>query len=292
MLQNYVSILRVRRYSQNLIIFLGFLIALLVFNVFASSPLIAQAILLFIIYCLISSGNYILNDIVDRSHDKKHPEKKSRLITHGIVKLRNASLIMLFLWLFGLWLGILFFDTIMLIMLLVFIFSGFMYNVKPMRTKDIVFLDVFSEAVNNPLRLIAGWYIVTSTLPSIAVILFFWFYACIPMSAKRLAELRFLGKEKAGEYRVVFQRYTEKNLKNSIIIYTIFSTTMLVWISISSNLLFLAVAALLIIQIYWYFLITLKDNSIVQKPFKIYQERDFTLFSLIIVALALLLIVL
>ena len=33
---------------------------------------------------------------------------------------------------------------------------GIIYNVKPIRSKDIVFIDVLSESVNNPLRFLLG----------------------------------------------------------------------------------------------------------------------------------------
>ena len=47
---------------------------------------------------------------------------------------------------------------------------GCVYNVPPMRTKDRPWLDVLSEAINNPLRLLIGWYMVPSGLiaPAIA----------------------------------------------------------------------------------------------------------------------------
>lgn len=33
---------------------------------------------------------------------------------------------------------------------------GVLYNVKPIRTKDVVYLDVLSESVNNMIRLLPG----------------------------------------------------------------------------------------------------------------------------------------
>ncbi|MBQ5533398.1 MAG: hypothetical protein IIU04_07600 [Bacteroidales bacterium] len=43
---------------------------------------------------------------------------------------------------------------------------GIIYNVRPIRTKDIPVIDVLSESVNTAIRLLMGWFIVSAvTLP-------------------------------------------------------------------------------------------------------------------------------
>jgi hypothetical protein len=37
---------------------------------------------------------------------------------------------------------------------------GCVYNIPPVRSKDLPYVDVLSEAVNNPIRMLAGWFIV------------------------------------------------------------------------------------------------------------------------------------
>lgn len=39
---------------------------------------------------------------------------------------------------------------------------GVLYNVKPFRTKDIAYLDVLSESINNAIRLLLGWFFETA----------------------------------------------------------------------------------------------------------------------------------
>ena len=52
---------------------------------------------------------------------------------------------------------------------------GIIYNVKPLRTKDIPFLDVISESVNNMIRLLLGWFIVTDlSVPPGSILLGYW----------------------------------------------------------------------------------------------------------------------
>ena len=60
-----------------------------------------------------------------------------------------------------------------------------------MRTKDRAFLDVTSEAINNPIRLTLGWAMVDpATLPPVSLLLAYWMGGAFLMAIKRLAEYR------------------------------------------------------------------------------------------------------
>ncbi len=37
---------------------------------------------------------------------------------------------------------------------------GCIYNIPPVRSKDLPYIDVLSESVNNPLRFLLGWYMI------------------------------------------------------------------------------------------------------------------------------------
>ena len=41
------------------------------------------------------------------------------------------------------------------------LFMGLIYNVPPIRSKERPYLDVLSESINNPIRLLLGWFVVT-----------------------------------------------------------------------------------------------------------------------------------
>ena len=42
--------------------------------------------------CILSSGVYVLNDIVDVNADRNHPQKKYRPIAAGKISLKNAKI--------------------------------------------------------------------------------------------------------------------------------------------------------------------------------------------------------
>jgi hypothetical protein len=92
-----------------------------------------------------------------------------------------------------------------------------------MRSKDVPILDVTSEAINNPIRLIAGWYMVTDGvfLPPLSLDISYWFVGCYFMGLKRFAEYRYMRSEGAdpAEYRASFAWYDEERLLSTVVFY-------------------------------------------------------------------------
>lgn len=284
MLPEYLGMLRVVRWSKNVTIFLGILLAAVVSNTGFSFELVFSSLLLFFLFCLVSSGNYIMNDLTDLDFDARHPDKKNRFITSNKITKNKAIFFMLTLWFFSL-IGSLLLNNLVLIILLLFIFSAILYNIKPFRAKNLPYIDVITESVNNPLRMLAGWFLVIPSFPSVIMILFLWGYAAALMAGKRLAELRALGIEKAVHYRKVFMYYSEQNLGLSVIIYSILSLILFALLSIKFNFLFLLIDAMMALQLYWYYRIVFKPNSVAQNESRIFKEKTFTIYSIIMVLL-------
>lgn len=57
-----------------------------------SGPL-ARSFVIFVAFCLVSSGTYYWNDIRDREQDRRHPQKMHRPIASGAVPLGVASVV-------------------------------------------------------------------------------------------------------------------------------------------------------------------------------------------------------
>ena len=98
---------------------------------------------------------------------------------------------------------------------------GCLYNIPPVRSKDLPYFDVLSESVNNPLRMLAGWYMTGITaFPPTSLLVSYWMVGCYFMAIKRYAEYRDIGDPvRAAKYRKSFAYYTLERLLVSIVFY-------------------------------------------------------------------------
>ena len=176
----------------------------------------------------VASANYVINEWLDREFDAHHPTKSARAavaanLTPHMVYLQYAVLAVLGLALASL-LGSMFLLTSIL-----FLVSGWIYNIEPVRSKDKPFIDVVSESINNPIRLTLGWLMIDpSSLPPLSLLLAYWFGGAFLMGAKRLSEFRDIaivsGKAALVNYRKSFSGYTAESLTVSCFLYAIISS--------------------------------------------------------------------
>jgi hypothetical protein len=163
--------------------------------------------------------------------------------------------------------------------------------VPPVRTKDLPYLDVLSESVNNPLRLFLGWFaLVTDMLPPLSLTLAYWMVGAFFMATKRFAEYRRIGdQEVAAQYRKSFHYYTEERLLVSMLFYATLCALFMGVFMIRYHVelvLFVPVAA----GFFAYYLkLGLQDNSPVQHPEKLYKDQGFLLYMTLSVTLFVLL---
>jgi decaprenyl-phosphate phosphoribosyltransferase len=76
--------------------------------------------------------------------------------------------------------------------ILALLVMGLLYNIKPIRTKELAYLDVISESINNPIRFVIGWYAMSVFFfPPASFLVAFWAFGAFLMACKRLAEYRF-----------------------------------------------------------------------------------------------------
>lgn len=71
--------LRPRQWTKNLLVFAG-----LLFSRGLLDPLlVGRAVLAFLLFCLLSGGVYLINDVVDAERDRNHPQKRHRPVASG-----------------------------------------------------------------------------------------------------------------------------------------------------------------------------------------------------------------
>jgi 4-hydroxybenzoate polyprenyltransferase len=223
--------------------------------------------------CILASSNYVLNEILDAPTDLSHPVKRHRPIPSGQVNVPIAYVEWLVLGALGLWMAaqlnrpFLYSGAFLLIM-------GCIYNIPPIRSKDLPYVDVLSESVNNPIRLLLGWFAVTPVdFPPVSLLIAYWMIGAFFMASKRFAEYRSLGqKEIAGAYRKSFRFYDEQKLLISMFFYaTSFALFLGVFI-IRYHLELILVVPLISGFISHYLYVAFKDASAAMNPERLYRE--------------------
>jgi 4-hydroxybenzoate polyprenyltransferase len=286
----YVQIARVDHWFKNTFMVLGAVLAVFYQPDVLNLAALPRMVLAVLACCLVASSNYVLNELLDGPTDALHPEKRYRpvpsgrvkpalayaeWIALGIVGVAIASQINRYFAASAVWLWVM----------------GVLYNVPPVRTKEWAYLDVLSESVNNPIRLLLGWFaLVDQSIPPLSLVLSYWMIGAFFMATKRLGELRHIGDPAvAASYRRSFEYYTEPRLLVSIMFY---ATTCALFAGIFivryhlELILFVPFAAGLFA---YYLNIGFQPDSPAQHPEHLYKDRTFVAYLVTCFALFVLL---
>jgi 4-hydroxybenzoate polyprenyltransferase len=157
---------------------------------------------------------------------------------------------------------------------------GLIYNVPPIRSKELPYVDVLSESINNPIRLLLGWFAVSGKdFPPVSLLLAYWMIGAFFMTAKRFAEYRSLGDPAiAGAYRSSFRHYDEGKLLTSMFFYTTTFALFLGVFIVRYHLELILIVPLIAGFICYYFTIASQKNSPAQSPEKLYREWGFVVY--------------
>jgi len=197
--------LRINQWYKNCLIFFG-----LIFDrKFFSFRFDILAILGFFMVCLVSSSNYIINDVLDRSDDKLNNIKENFISTKRSLNIAvSIAIALIIVAVFISWfISIMFFICIVLISVF-----GQIYNF--IARKKIV-ADILVLICIYILRTYSGYYLVDSApnglliLPLIILIMYLIFI-------KKRSILLALGEEKAIAFRKSYKFYSLKRTQLSI----------------------------------------------------------------------------
>ena len=271
--RGHVAIARVDHWFKNVFVLPGIVVALGTDPFVDRTGLGLRIVTGLIAVCLIASSNYTLNELIDAPYDRHHPTKHRRPVPAGEVNIPLAYAQWLVLMVAGLVIAWTVSIQLALSLLALWV-MGCVYNIPPVRSKDLPYVDVLSEAINNPIRMLAGWFIVTNvTVAPASLLLSYWMIGCYFMSLKRFAEYRHIADAaRAAAYRKSFRYFTSERLLVSVMFYAaaamLFFGAFCMRYRLELILAFPAIALVMAVYLH----VALKDNSAAQNPEKLYRE--------------------
>ncbi len=182
----YLHLFRVNQWIKNLIVFTAIIFS---GHLFDKTPFL-NSLVAFIIFCLLSSASYALNDVIDYPLDKKHPAKQFRPVAHGDISVPEATFASFILILIFLLLSI-FFSISFFIISFTFVLLHFLYSLY---LKQSAVIDIFTISFSFLLRALGGEVASGYHIP-IWLILTIFFISLFMASVKRHAELIVQGKK-------------------------------------------------------------------------------------------------
>ena len=197
-LRAILKTMRPKQWTKNVVVY-----AALIFDgKFLEPTLFLRTTAIFVLFCLVSSSVYLLNDLVDIEKDRAHPLKRNRPLASGALKPTYAIIALVVL------LTVSIPTAFMLDVTAALILTGyFLLNVAySFWLKNMVILDVFTIAAGFVLRVAAGAAVVHVERFSP------WLYVCITLVAliialgKRRAELAALETD-ASNHRAILDEY-------------------------------------------------------------------------------------
>ena len=196
-MKDYLKLLRVKHYIKNTLIFAALLFS---GQLLVTDKLVDCSIGL-VVFSLVSSSIYIVNDIKDKEKDHLHPLKNSRPIASGKISVKKASVIAVCCLVLAGLLFILIFNVLSLILLITYILINILYSFG---LKNIPLIDVTILVCGFLIRVIFGAVITNIEISN-------WLYlTVIALSffmsfGKRRNELKKLGSNNTRE---VLKGYT------------------------------------------------------------------------------------
>ncbi len=206
-----IQALRPRQWTKNLLVFAALLFA----QKATEAHAVAEAVEAFVIFCLLASSMYLINDALDREQDRLDPVKSQRPLASGRMSVTTALIMAIVLLAAGLIGAYMAAGYPLLKVSLAYVGITLLYSGL---LKHIVIVDVFAIAAGFVLRAVAGavaiqavispWLIICTLLLSLFLAL-----------AKRRCEIMTLG-EQAHSHRPSLAEYSPVLLDQMISVVT------------------------------------------------------------------------
>jgi len=286
-MRDYIRIMRLDHWHKNLFIVPGVLAAWKYFELdLRDIRTWLIVVLALLISSLASSVNYIINELLDAKYDQYHPTKQDRPAARGKIQLPAALILIASLLTVVFGLSVVFLSKAFTYVIILFLISGLVYNMPPLRLKNVAFCDTIVESFNNPIRLLLGWFCYEGTvLPPSSALIAYWCLAGFMMTAKRFAEYSVFEDDHSREnYRKSFRVYTKSRLVNFICFWVSLFSLMFgifaIRISVNVILVFPFIAGFFA----WYMKLAFEKDSVVKDPERMFKRPFFFFYSICVFA--------
>ncbi len=201
--------MRPQQWIKNLVVFAALVFA----QELTDSSLLLRTLLAALLFCGVSGAVYILNDLFDADHDRKHPIKARRPIAAGALGSVPALTVVVLL-LSGSFMAGFILSPPFGAVLLIYVILNIVYT---MWWKEVVIIDVMSIAAGFVLRAVGGGVMIGVTISS-------WLVMCTILLSlflafcKRRQELTSLGG--AEQHRSILREYSIEFLDQMINVVT------------------------------------------------------------------------
>lgn len=282
----YIQLMRIKQWVKNLFVF----VAAFFSGKVLEGDVFLNSLYAFLLFSLVASAVYVINDIADVEKDRLHPTKKNRPIAAAKIKISNAW-ILLFILIGATVFGLLLFANWQLAgILVVYFVMNILYSFK---LKQVAIVDIFIIAFGFLLRVLAGGAATGLQITDWAILLNF-VLALVLAAGKRRGELKNL--EITGVTRKALAGYSVNYLDIilaisstvAIVCYIMFIVSPEVQERFHHNIIYTVV--FVIFGIFRYLQLALVfDNS--ESPTKILYQDNYIRFTVLLWLVAFLLLI-
>lgn len=262
--------MRVHQWYKNTIIFLPLL--------FSGNVLLYDATLATIIgffaFSLIASGNYIINDILDVRHDRKHPEKKHRPIASGALsRIRGiffAGILLIAGFVIAALLSGVFFAILAGYLVVMVLYSAFL--------KHYIFVDILVIGSGFVARAIAGVYVLSNApyvLISPWLIICTFFLALFLVIAKRKADV-VIGSKKT-EYTIPMLDMMLAMVGGVLIL------SYVLYLVLNHSIFSLITVPFLVYGVFQYIHLIMDNSAVARNPERAYKDLGLVIAGIAII---------
>jgi 4-hydroxybenzoate polyprenyltransferase len=200
MIINLLKLARPKQWIKNLFVFAPVLFSGHVFD----PNYLLTAISAFIVFCLVSSSVYVINDIMDVESDRVHPKKKFRPIASGEVSIKQAIIYAVIL-LVPVAASFFFERTIFSFIILLYFITNLIYSLW---IKSVVLLDVFFISFGFMLRVLGGAACISVVVSSWMILTTIFISLFLAISKRRGELSQAVNTENLERQRKVLKDYS------------------------------------------------------------------------------------